>query len=261
MLTIDIGNSTIASALFYKDLYDPEPLERLPTGAMLEADECGAALRRFLEGRDIDAVIISSVVPCLTKPFLKMLKELGCEKPLLVNSALYPLLPVKIPGPRAPQIGTDIVCNAVEAYARFQGPCVIVDFGTALTFTALGASGDLLGTAIAPGLATAAQSLAGNAAQLYLVPIEEPPSPLGANTVQAIQSGLVFGWVGLAESLVNRFKTEICRKEGISRERIQVIATGGFCGLIAPLTGIFDHVDRLLVLHGLRRIAHLVFLP
>jgi type III pantothenate kinase len=264
LLAVDIGNSTIASAFFHTttrdDSREPELLERLPSGA-IPADavikEYRAAFHRFLAGRKNVAAIVSSVVPRLTGPVTGILEECCGAKPLLVTSELYHLLPVSIPPSRARQIGTDFVCNAVEAYSRFRSPCVIADFGTALTFAAVGASGGLLGTAIAPGLATAAQSLADNAAQLFPVPIEVPPSPLGDNTTEAVQSGLVYGWAGIAESLGSRFRNELCLRENARLEDIQVIATGGFCELIAPLTGIFTCVDRQLVLRGLRRIARL----
>jgi type III pantothenate kinase len=189
-----------------------------------------------------------------------MLERLCGAKPLLVGHALYGLLPVKIPAHRSRQIGTDIVCNAVEAWTRFRRPCIVVDFGTALTFTAIGASGSLLGTAIAPGLAIAAQALARSAAQLFPVALEAPASPLGENTTEAMQSGLVFGYAGLAESMASRLAAEMRRKEGSSQD-IAVIATGGLSSLIAPLVRTFHSVDKNLIFHGLRRVARLAGAP
>jgi type III pantothenate kinase len=255
LLAVDIGNSTIASAFFHEGAGEPEALERLPSGPAPAADGYRAAFQRFLAGRNGVTAAVSSVVPHLTGPVMDILETLCGAKPLLVTSDRYHLLPVTIPGSRAAQIGTDFVCSAVEAYSRFRSPCVIVDFGTALTFAAVSAGGALLGTAIAPGLAAAAQSLADSAARLSLVPIEIPASPLGQNTVQAIQSGLVYGWAGIAASLGGRFIAELRLRDGAREEDIAVIATGGFCELIAPLAGIFTHVDRGLVLKGLARIA------
>ncbi|MDR0552075.1 MAG: type III pantothenate kinase [Spirochaetaceae bacterium] len=270
LLVIDIGNSTIASAIFYGDADDasgggrqlppPELLEPLPTGTALAAEDQTAIFRSFfesrLDNRGVRAAILSSVVPRLTESCLNAFEELLGKRPLLVNSGIYHFLPVKIPVSRARQIGTDFVCNAVEAYLRFKRPCVITDFGTALTFAAISPSGELMGTAIAPGIAAASKALADNAAQLYSVPFDIPPSPLGENTVQAMQSGLIYGWAGLAESLVSRFKSEICCRTDARPQDIQVIATGGFCDLIAPLAGI-TCMDRHLVLYGLRSIANL----
>ena len=263
LLAIDIGNSTIGAALFPENADSLLPLENIPTDAQFPRGEYAAVFRARLQSsgadpRKITAAIASSVVPALTDPFLGMVEECTGVKPLLVNPSLYHLLPVTMPEARAAQIGTDIVCNAVEARARFRGPCVIVNFGTALTFTAVGSAGEILGAAIAPGLGIALRSLASGAAQLYTVPLEVPSSPLGGDTVSAIQSGVVFGSVGLAESLVSRFINEMCRIEGLQKDSIQVIATGGLCGLVAPLTGIFGHVDPYFIFHGLRRIAQAI---
>ena len=258
LLTIDIGNSTIGAAAFCEDRL--VPLESIPTDYRLPRAEYAGVFRVRLEDagmapQKISAAVVSCVVPALTDTFLSLVEELTGTRPLLVSPALYHLLPIKMTEIRAAQIGTDIVCNAVEAYSRFRGPCIIVDFGTALTFTAIGAAGSLLGAAIAPGLGTAIQSLASAAAQLHTVPLEVPASPLGQDTIGAIQSGIVFGAAGLAESLAGRFMDEMCRKEGFNRDSIKVIATGGRSGLIAPLVRVFHHVDQHLVFHGLRRVA------
>jgi type III pantothenate kinase len=205
----------------------------------------------------IAGAVVSSVVPSVTDSLCAALERLTGVKPLLVSHALYGLLPVKIPAHRCRQIGTDIVCNAVEAWARFERPCIIVDFGTALTFTALGPCGSLLGTAIAPGLAIASGALSRSAAQLFPVALEAPASPLGENTVQAMQSGLVFGCAGIAESLTGRFMEEMRRKGCPPGQDIPVIATGGLCGLIAPLVRVFSSVDKHLIFHGLRRVAEI----
>lgn len=261
-LAIDIGNSTVACAFFgggalFGSGAEPLRIESISTEIALAACDHAAVLREFFERFGIEkktaCAMVSSVVPRLTEPCLYVLEEFCEKKPLLIESGLYNHLRIKIPESRARQIGTDIVCNTEEAYSRFNSPCIVVDFGTALTFTAIDSGGVLLGTAIAPGLACAAQSLANKAAQLFLVPIEAPPTPLGRNTVEAMQSGLVYGWASLAQSLVERFKTEM-RRQGVPRKDIKVIGTGGFCGLIAPIAGIFDEIDPCLIFYGLRRI-------
>jgi type III pantothenate kinase len=266
LLTVDIGNSTIGAAIFALRAREALPLGNIATAAPQNGGQYLKEFRALLDASGIrphalTSAIVSSVVPAVTDRFLAMLEGLTGVKPLLVRPALYDLLPVKIPASRSRQIGTDIVCNAVEAWARFQRPCIIVDFGTALTFTALGVSGGLLGAAIAPGLAVASRALAQSAAQLFPVALEVPPSPLGENTVEAMQSGLIFGCAGLAESLIGRFMAEMRRKECPPNGDIAVIATGGLCGLIAPLVPAFLSVDTHLIFYGLRRIADLAGAP
>jgi type III pantothenate kinase len=189
-----------------------------------------------------------------------MIEGLTGKKPILVNHSLYHILPVKIPQFRVQEIGADLVCNVVEAYARFSAPCIVVDFGTALTFTAVGGTGDLLGTAIAPGLNIAVKSLAQHTALLPSVALEAPPVALGMNTVHAIQSGIVLGYKGLVETMIAAFKDEMCQKERIPCESIIVIATGGLNSVLSPITKVFQHVDRQLILYGLKRIAELALL-
>jgi type III pantothenate kinase len=188
-----------------------------------------------------------------------MIEGLTGKKPMLVNHSLYHLLPVKIPKSREHEIGADIVCNVVEAYSRFPGPCIVVDFGTALTFTAVGKSGNLLGTAIAPGLGIAVKALAQHTALLPSVALEAPPSALGTNTVHAIQSGIVLGYKGLVETMIAGLKDEMCRAKGEADDEaaITVIATGGLNSVLSPITNVFQHVDRQLILYGLKRIAKL----
>jgi type III pantothenate kinase len=260
LLVIDIGNTNIVAALFRDDT--PLPVGRIYTDPKRTGDEYAIVFRSLLREKgvaisDINASIVSSVVPALIGPFLSMIEGITGKKPLLVNPGLYHLLPVKIPEPRAPQVGTDIVCNIVEAYSRFKAPCIVVDFGTALSFAAVGSDGTLLGAAIAPGLGLAVDSLASSAAQLYPVALEAPASALGENTVHAIQSGIVLGYKGLVESLVAQFKDEMTHIQGIKAQDIEVIATGGLNSVLHPITNVFKHVDRHLILYGLKRIAQL----
>jgi type III pantothenate kinase len=262
LLVIDIGNTNIVAALFRDDAPAPLPLGRIFTDSNRTGDEYGIIFRSLLRDAGIlssaiTASIVSSVVPALIGPFLGMIQTLTGRKALLVNHTLYHLLPIHIPAPRAQQIGTDIVCNIVEAFSRFRGPCIVADFGTALTFAAVGPTGNLLGTAIAPGLGTAVQSLVSHTAQLPPVSLEAPASPLGTNTVHAIQSGIVLGYKGLVESLIGQFKDEMQRLEDIPPESVQVIATGGLNSVLRPITNVFQLVDKQLILYGLQRIAEL----
>jgi type III pantothenate kinase len=262
LLVIDIGNTNIVTALFRRGEKSPQLLGRIFTDVNRTGDEYGIIFRSLLRDKGItaDAIkvsIVSSVVPALIGSFLSMIESLTGRKALLVNHSLYHLLPVKIPQFRVHEIGTDIVCNVVEAYTRFSAPCIVVDFGTALTFTAVGKVGDLLGTSIAPGLGIAVKSLAQHTAQLPSVVLEAPPSALGTNTVQAIQSGIVLGYKGLVETMIASLKDEISHLENIPTDSIIVIATGGLNSVLSPITNVFQHVDRQLILYGLKRIADL----
>jgi type III pantothenate kinase len=146
------------------------------------------------------------------------------------------------------EIGSDLLANAVAGYAKYQDKCIVVDFGTALSITIVGEGGKLLGGSIAPGLKSAMKALSSNTAQLPFVQLEAPPSVIGRNTIHAIQSGVVLGYVGLVESLIKRIKAEL-------GESAKVIATGGLAEVIAPHTDQFDAIDPWLTLDGLRLIA------
>jgi type III pantothenate kinase len=178
-----------------------------------------------------------------------MAKELFQADPLILGPAVYPSLPIKVIAPE--EIGTDLVANAVAAFERVRGACIVVDFGTALTFTALDASGEIRGVAIAPGLGSAVAGLSRDTAQLPRVPLECPPSALGKNTVQAIQAGIVYGYIGMVEHLVRRISQEMA-------EEVKVVATGGLCRVVSPHTKIFNVVEPNLTLYGLEAIARII---
>jgi type III pantothenate kinase len=261
LLVVDIGNTNIVAGLFRGDCLTE--IGRVWTDVHRTGDEYGIIFRSLLreigtQPQQITRSAVSSVVPALTGPFTSMIKKLTGRKPLLVNHTIYGMLPVRPPAERAREIGADLVCNAVAAYTRFNGACIVVDFGTALTFTCVGKDGRILGCAIAPGLGTAVKSLSANAAQLSLVPLEAPPSSLGADTVQAIQAGIVLGYKGLVEYLLAQMKTDMADTEGILTDDITVIATGGLNSVLQPITGAFKHIDKQLTLHGLKIIADTV---
>jgi type III pantothenate kinase len=261
LLVIDIGNTNIVAALFRGD--DIIEIGRVFTDAHRTGDEYGIVFRSLLrdigvQPEEIDSSTVSSVVPALIGPFVNMIKKLTGKKPLLVNHVIYDKLPVKAPAARVYEIGTDLICNAVAAFTRFNGPCIIVDFGTALTFTCVGGRGDILGCAFAPGLGTAVKALSSNTAQLSTVPLEAPVSSLGENTTQAIQSGIVLGYKGLVEYLLSRMKTDMTTVEDISTCDISVIATGGLNSVLQPITSVFQYLDRQLILRGLKKISEII---
>ncbi|MGL4985814.1 MAG: type III pantothenate kinase [Treponemataceae bacterium] len=258
LLAIDIGNTNVVVALFEGEKIAHE--WRVYTDTKRTADEYISILSTFFRDAGIPlskikSSIISTVVPLLLGSFVRVVEKLTGKKPLIFNSSVYKNLPITLPETAIHEIGTDLVCNAVEAYERYKSACIIVDFGTALTFTTVNHKGYLEGVAISPGLGTAIQSLFQNTAQLPSVPLEPPPSPIGTNTIHAIQAGIVLGYKGLVESLVEQTKHEICKRHAIKPTDITVIGTGGLNSVLKPITSIFTEINKSLTLHGLKRIA------
>jgi type III pantothenate kinase len=248
LLAIDIGNSNIAFGIYDKDWLHHW---RLNTVANKTSDEYEVLFRSLLSnGFDrldsIDKVIISSVVPPLSSTFKRMIKHMLGQDVIFVSPALDTGIKVTIDNPA--EIGSDLLANAVAGYSLFNGPCIIVDFGTALSITVVGTGGELLGVSIAPGLESAMKALSANTAQLPFVDLSAPESAIGKNTTQAIQSGVVLGYTGLVEYLLRRIKSELGGD-------VSTIATGGLSEVIAPLTDQFDALEPWLTLDGLRLIA------
>jgi len=254
LMVVDIGNSNIVIGLFEgEDLIRDW---RLYTDLYRTDDEYAATVRSFFRDSDINPgsigrIIISSVVPGMNETFTRMINKITGKIPLVLGPAHYGHLPVKVPESALQEIGSDLVCNAVAAYLTYKAACIIVDFGTALTFTAIGPDGSLRGAAIAPGLGTAVKSLFQGTAKLPDVPLELPPSSLGINSIQAIQAGVVLGYQGLVETLISRMRAEM-------GELVPVIATGGLSHVFKTVPGIFDRVDEGLTLRGLRLISEMI---
>lgn len=249
LLAIDVGNTNIAFGVYdhgrwtnhwrIRTVPDKMPDEY----AVLFGDLIRDADLRMC---DVQHVVLGSVVPPLTGTLSEMLREQAGREPLVVGPGVRTGLRIRTDNPA--EVGADLVANAVAAYARFQSSCIAVDFGTALTFTAVDEPGDLLGVAIAPGLNAAASALFRNTAQLPRVQLTAPPAAIGRNTIHSIQSGIVFGYVGLVEALIERMRSEL-------GGAAQAIATGGLAQIVAPLTDQFAEIDPWLTLEGLRIIA------
>lgn len=249
LLVIDIGNTNIVFGLHDAGRWVSD--WRIQTDVNKTADEYEVIFRSLLSGEDtgsgrIGSVVLSSVVPTLVQPFIDMLSKLLKLTPVLLGPELYDKLPIKVMNPY--QIGSDLVANALAAWEKYGEYITIIDFGTALTFTTVGSEGRILGVAIAPGLNTAVNALAGKTAQLPRVHLIPPPSVLGQNTVHAIQSGIVLGYSGLIDSIINRIESELKRP-------VTVVATGGLCQIMAPIIQAIDHVEPLLTLEGLKLVS------
>jgi len=252
LFVIDAGNTNIVGGV-----YDSGRLVetlRIRTVQGKTEDEYGVVVKAILQDRGVDVtaidrVILSSVVPQLTAAMEKMARHLFGVDPVLLGPAVYGRLPVTVVA--AHEIGSDLVADAVAAWSRFGGACLVVDFGTALTFTAVDSSGAIIGVSIAPGLGTAAGSLSKATAQLPSVPLEAPASAMGKNTVEAIQAGVVLGYTGLVEYMVARITKEL--------GGAKVVATGGLCRVLTDLTDVFDVVDPDLTLSGLAEMERYLF--
>jgi type III pantothenate kinase len=250
LLAIDIGNTTTVIGVF-----DGERLIyswRISTDNGRLADEYGVLIRFFLQAEgvnpdSIDGVIISSVVPAVLPNMIDMsVRHLGREPVVLTpESDLGLKLLVKNPS----EVGADRIVNAIGAFEKYGGPCIVVDFGTATTFDVISSKGEYLGGAIAPGISISMESLFSRAAKLPKVELKKPPSPIGTDTITSIQSGFFYGFLGQTEEIVRRIAEEM-RSRGEPSPK--VIATGGQARLIAGASNLIDIFDPDLTLRGLR---------
>jgi type III pantothenate kinase len=252
LLAVDIGNSNIVLGLY--DAGTWVHTWRLLTDSGTSAITYEKQIRQQfvdsgIELKAIKTKVLSSVVPSLTPVLEAVLVNLFLGKPIIVGPSTYSFLSLAIDNPA--EIGTDLVANAVAAYTLYQRDCIVVDFGTALTFTTVEASGKILGVAIAPGLITAMKALFGNTAQLPEVPLELPDSVVGKNTIHAIQSGILWGYVGMVRQMIQKTRAEL-------GEHYIAIATGGLSSILHPLQADFYAVVPHLTLEGLRIIAEKV---
>ncbi len=250
LLAIDIGNTNIVFGVYDGQTWSHK--WRVQTVHKRMPDEYAVLFHQLLGEAELtlasfDQTVLSSVVPQLTYGLAQMVEQrTGCA-PLIIHHALDLGIEVKTEAPQ--KVGADLLCDAVAAYTRFQDNCIVVDFGTATTFTSVQKPGELLGVAIAAGLNTTIDGLVMKTAQLPQIELAPPPSVIGKNTVHAMQAGLVIGYVCMVEGLIDRIKAEL----GYA----SVIATGGLSSVLAPLTDHFDAVDPWLTLDGLRLIAEL----
>ncbi len=249
LLAVDAGNTNIVFGI-----HDGETWLhhwRIRTVRDKMPDEYGVLFRDFIHEtglplKDFDQIVLSSVVPPLTGTLCEMLLARTGREPLVVGHRIATGLTFRVDNPA--EVGADLIADAVAAYDRFHTACVVVDFGTATTFTAVSAQAEFMGVAIAPGLRLAASALAGGTAQLPQIALTPPSCAIGVNTIHSIQSGIVFGYVGLVESMVDRIRAELDASA-------PVIATGGLSRMIAPLTNRFREIDQWLTLDGIRLIA------
>lgn len=249
MLAVDIGNSNIKFGTYHDGGWSRR--FRISAVRTKTPDEYGLTFSSLLAQAGftfsaIDDAVVSSVVPPLTDGISEMIEQEMGKRPLVVGPDIRTGVRIRTDNPH--EVGSDIVVNAVAAHERCRERCIVVAFGTAITFSAIGADGDLLGVAIAPGLRPAAESLVRNTAQLRLVEYTPPPQVLGKNTIHALQSGLIYGFVGLVEGIVGRIRTELGGQPAI-------LSTGDQARALLPLTKSLGAFEPWLTLDGLRLIA------
>lgn len=253
LLVADIGNTNVVFGIHDGETWRHHWRVRTVRDKM--PDEYGMLFRSFLGETDLamtsfSEVVLSSVVPPLTGRMQEMLRAQTGQRPLLVSHEVDTGLTFAVQNPA--EVGADLIANAVAGYAHFEGACIVVDFGTATTFTAVSADAVFLGVAIAPGVNLTAAALAGGTAQLPHIDLATPARAIGADTISALQSGILFGYAGLVERLIARIRAEM---EDEAAVPVPVIATGGLSRVIAPLTDGFDAHNPWLTLEGLRRIG------
>jgi len=241
LLAVDVGNTQTVLGL-----YDGERLAehwRLATEVHRTGDELGALFGRFLDLESLTGICLSSTVPRLVREYEEF-AERWAEAPLLVvRPGMRSGITMRYDDPR--EVGPDRIVNSIAARERYGAPCIVVDFGTSTNFDVVSAAGEYVGGVLAPGVEISMDALFARAARLVKVDFSEPPTVIGKTTATALQSGLVYGFAGQVDGIVDRIRGELGAEA-------RVVATGGLADLIAPHSSTIELVDPLLTLEGLR---------
>lgn len=254
LLVVDVGNTQTHFGVIEPHRDDVSEHWRFATVGESTADELGARLAGLLALRgltlaDIGSSIVSSTVPQLSERWAEMARRYLGHEILSVGPQIKTGMAIRVDNPH--EVGADRLVNAVAAYARFGRACVVVDFGTAITYDVVSDAGEYLGGIISPGAEISLDALSARAAKLPRVELIEPRAVIGRSTVDAIRSGIAYGYGGQVEGIVGRLRTEL-------GENAPVIATGGMANALTPFVrGAIDAVDELLTLRGLRLIWEL----
>lgn len=241
-----MGNTNMVLGV-YKDT---ELLDhwRISTDRQRTTDEYGVLIRELfylndLRADDINAIIISSVVPPVVPTLERMCQRYFGLSPLLIGPGVKTGMDIRYDNPR--EVGADRIVNAVAAYEKYGGPVIIVDFGTATTFCAVDAKGVYLGGSICPGIGISTEALVQRTAKLPRIELKRTDSVICRNTIESMQAGVFYGFVGQVEGIVSRMRRELDMSA-------RVVATGGLAVVIAPATKTIDVVEPMLTLEGLR---------
>lgn len=246
LLVIDVGNTNIVLGIFKEQgLVDHW---RVSTDRLRTTDEYGVLIRHlfYLNGvnsEEIDAIIISSVVPPVMPTLERMCQRYFGLTPLVIGPGVKTGMDIKYDNPR--EVGADRIVNAVAAYEKFGGPVIIIDFGTATTFCAVDKKGTYLGGAICPGIGISTDALVQRTAKLPRIEVVQAEKVICRNTVESMQAGVFYGFVGQVDGIVTRMRRELGCKA-------KVVATGGLAVIVAPATDAIDVVEPMLTLEGLK---------
>ena len=246
ILTLDIGNTNIKTALF--EGMEMRQYWRISTDRQRSSDELGLLLMNLLQYNridrgQIDGIMMSSVVPQINFTVEHMCRNYFGIEPMKIEPGVRTGINIKYENPR--ELGSDRIANAVAAYELYGGPCITIDFGTATSFGVISERGEFLGGAICPGLKLAADALTERAAKLPRFELSKPESVIGRSTVTNMQAGIVYGYIGQVNYLIERMKKEL------NAPHARVIATGGLAVLVAEESNVIDVMDGLLTLKGL----------
>ena len=241
LLAVDVGNTQTVFGLF-----EGERLAkhwRIATDARRTGDELGLILSGFLDLAEVDGISLASSVPALVRSYEEVAERWAKTPVLVIGPGVRTGIGIRYDDPR--EVGPDRIANAVAASERYSLPCIVVDFGTSTNFDAVSAEGDFIGGVLAPGVEISMDALFARAARLPKVDLGEPPSVIGKTSATALQAGLVYGFAGLVDGIVERMNGEL-------GGAAHVVATGGLAALIAPHARSVERVDPFLTLEGLR---------
>lgn len=249
LLAVDVGNTNIVFGIFKGDrlLHN----WRISTKKNRTIDEYGLLFQQIikssnLDPKDIDDIILSSVVPPLMDTLPSMFKRYFKVDPIIVDLDIETGIKIRYDDPK--EVGADRIVNATAAYRKYGGPLIIVDFGTAITFDSISKEGDYLGGAITPGITISTDALFSRTSKLPKVELIKPDRVIGKNTVNSMQAGIVYGYIGLIDYIIKEMLKEM---EGEGR-KVGIVATGGFAKLIASESRYIEKIDVFLTLDGLK---------
>ena len=240
LLAIDVGNTQTVIGLFHGDELGEH--WRVATESERTGDELGLLLRGLVDLEAVEDVVLSSTVPSLLRAYEEAAERAGVQL-LVLGPGTRTGIPVRYDDPR--EVGPDRIANAVAAVERYGAPCIVVDFGTSTNFDVVSSEGEYVGGVLAPGIEVSMEALSARAARLFSVDFSEPATVIAKNTAASLQSGLVYGFAGQVDGIVERIRGEL----GVDA---QTVATGGLADLIVPHARTLERIDPFLTLEGLR---------